>query len=163
MGRVWTRNEINRGIAAGSVEKVTTGDLEAAEMAFEATAGDFPTRFRATVQAAVASGLTLEAERHVRIPEDYERLGKDELDALVRPFTNSFLRSQPTRAELLDAVREIDHRQRQHALWAPYIMVDPLPPEPRISTTEQLALGAEEVRARRAAYEALRQEYYDDL
>lgn len=115
-----------------AVEKVADGDLDAAEKAFESTDGDFPAKFRAAVEAAVSAAPFI-TERHVRIAENYQQLSKGELDALVRPFANSFLRSQPTRAELLDAVRDVDRRQRQHAQWAPYVVVDPLPPEPFLS------------------------------
>ncbi|WP_409494269.1 hypothetical protein [Amycolatopsis sp. cmx-11-12] len=104
-------------------------DLEATQIAFETTRGDFTARFRAAVQAGFAQ--LVRAEVFIEIPENPERLSKDELDALVRPAAEGFLRSYPTKGELLEQVERIRRRQERRPAWIPRIDRDgnPLPSE----------------------------------
>src|SRR5262245_37476635 len=127
-GHAWRRNEFVRTAAEAAAGTVADGDMAAAEEAFNATSGGFVDKFLAAVRAATVSQVEYETEKHVRIPENPESLTKPALDALVRPFAGGFLRSSPSKTELLDELAAVDRRQRRHAEWAPFELVDPLPP-----------------------------------
>jgi hypothetical protein len=101
-------------------------DLEPARIAFEATRGDFATRFTAAVEALVVR--LVKPEVFIDIPEHPEKLTKNELDALVRPAAG-FLRSYPTKDELLRQLELIKWRQERRPVWMPWIDRDgaPLP------------------------------------
>lgn len=104
-------------------------DIEGARTAFQTTMGGFDARFRAAVQARVAE--MVQPEVFIEIPDDPERLTRDELDALVRPAAEGFLRSYPTKGQLLQQVDLIRHRQEKRPAWIPRIdhHGDPLPAE----------------------------------
>ncbi|MGW4130900.1 hypothetical protein [Amycolatopsis japonica] len=104
-------------------------ELQASRTAFETTAGGFDARFRAAVQARVAE--MVRPEVFIEIPEKPDRLTRDELDALVRPAAEGFLRSHPTKGQLLQQVDLIRHRQEKRPAWIPRIdrHGDPLPAE----------------------------------
>jgi hypothetical protein len=108
-------------------------DLEAAQAAFETTGGGFTARFRAAVQARFAE--MVQPEIFIQIPEDPDRLTKDELDDLVRPASEGFLRSYPTKGELLEQVELIRRRQERRPAWIPRIDCDgnPLPSDPLLT------------------------------
>lgn len=160
LDHAWGRNEYARNIAEAAVETVTGGDMSAAEKAFNAASGGFADKFIAAVKAAAVSRVEYETEKHVRIPDNPESLTKPALDALVRPFAGGFLRSYPSKTELLEALAAVDRRQRRHAEWVPYELVDPLPPPPRPASGY---ISTPEDRAQRDAYEKLREEYLKDL
>jgi hypothetical protein len=157
----WGRNEYARNVAEAAVETVADGDMAAAEAAFNATSGGFADKFLAAASAATVSQVKYETEKHVRIPENPELLTKPALDALVRPFADRFLGSNPSKTELLEALAAVDYRQSRHAEWAPYELVDPLPPPPRPSTGRYIYTP--EDRAARDAYERMREEYLGQL
>lgn len=157
----WGRNEYARDTAEAAVETVTDGDMAAAEEAFNATSGSFAEKFVAAVKAAAFSRVEYETEKHVCIPDNPESLTVPALDALVRPFADGFLRSQLSKPELLRALAAVDRRQRRHAEWAPYELVDPLPPPPRPANGH--IISTPEDRAQRDAYEQLREEYLRQL
>jgi hypothetical protein len=94
-------------------------DLEAARKAFETTPGDFTAKFTAAVQARLASMAAPEV--FIEIPEDPSRLRRPELDALVRPVADGFLRSYPSKDELLEQVSRIKYRQQKRPSWIPRI------------------------------------------
>lgn len=75
-------------------------DLEPARLAFEKTPGDFRAKFTAAVEARLAQRAVPEV--CIEIPEHPDRLRKTELEVLVRPAAVGFLRSYPTKDELLD-------------------------------------------------------------
>src|SRR5205809_7785856 len=74
-------------------------DLEPASIAFETTRGDFTARFTAAVEALFAE--LVRPEVFIDIPEQPQQLGKAELEALVRPAAVGFLRSYPSKDELV--------------------------------------------------------------
>jgi len=94
-------------------------DLEAARKAFETTPGDFTAKFTAAVQAQLASMAAPEV--FIEIPEDPSRLRRPELDDLVRPVADGFLRSYPSKDELLEQVSKIKYRQQMRPPGIPRI------------------------------------------
>ena len=84
--------------------------LETARIAFETTPGNFRAKFTAAVQARLAQSAAPEV--FIEIPEFPDQLRKVELEALVRPAAVGFLRSSPSKDELLDQVASIRHRQQ---------------------------------------------------
>jgi hypothetical protein len=94
-------------------------DLELAETAFRAKRGDFAARFTAAVEALFAR--LAQPEVFIDIPAHPEDLTKSELDALVRPAPAGFLRSYPSKGELLEQVGRIKQRQERRPAWIPRI------------------------------------------
>ncbi|WP_189239481.1 hypothetical protein [Planomonospora parontospora] len=92
-------------------------DLESARKAFESTKGDFAAKFTAAVQARFAQ--MVRPELFIDIPERPEVLRKADLEALVRPAVDGFLRSHPTRDELLAQADRIRWRQERRPPWIP--------------------------------------------
>jgi hypothetical protein len=93
--------------------------LDAAQTAFEHTHGDFTARFTAAVEAVFAQ--MVRPEVFIEIPEHPEQLSKTELDALVRPAADGFLRSYPSKDDLLEQVELIKRRQETRPSWIPRI------------------------------------------
>ncbi|WP_378210137.1 hypothetical protein [Actinoallomurus acaciae] len=91
-------------------------DLEAAEKAFESAEGDFAAKFTAAVQARFAQLVVPEV--FIELPVHIEELRKPELDALVRPAA-AYLRSYPSKGELLDEASRIQRRQERRPAWIP--------------------------------------------
>src|SRR4051812_7335532 len=88
------------GIVIGLIEDLLTSErMDEAERAFRDTDGSFQDKLRAAV-VLIAAGM-VQAEVFVDLPDDPERLSVAELDDLVRPVAEGFLRSHPKRAELL--------------------------------------------------------------
>lgn len=92
-------------------------DLTAAEEAFLETHGGFAERFRAAVVTQIKP--LLRPEKFIEIPENPDALRVRELDALVRPVASGFLRSQPSKAELVDQVHSIAYGQANRPEWMP--------------------------------------------
>ncbi|MFI6096266.1 hypothetical protein ACIA8G_11965 [Lentzea sp. NPDC051213] len=157
--RSWSRNEWARNEAELAVETVATLDMDAAEQAFHAEPGEFADKLIAAVRAATLAALEYETEKHLRIPENPESLTVAALDAMVRPFRTRFLRSQLSKPELIAELASIDRRQRRHAEWAPFELVDPLPPPPGPSRH----LRTQEDRDRKTDYERFRAKYVEEL
>jgi hypothetical protein len=103
-------------------------DVEPAKIAFETTRGDFATRFAAAIEAQLAPAAKPEVV--IDIPERPEELTKAELAELVRPAVTGFLRSYPTKSELLDELQRIKRRQERRPSWIPTVDRNsrPLPP-----------------------------------
>jgi len=91
-------------------------DVDAAERAFAGTRGDFRAKLTAALQAVTVAQLT--PERFVEIPATPESLSKAELWALVEPNIG-FIRSNASKAELVDAVTSIRYRQERRPAWMP--------------------------------------------
>ena len=100
-------------------------ELEAAEAVFVATPGDFAAKFTAAMRERVIRGARPEV--FIEIPKDPTALRRAELDALVRPVADGFLRSYPTKDELLDQVARIERRQQRRPAWIPRIDSDGRP------------------------------------
>jgi hypothetical protein len=100
-------------------------DLETARAAFEATPGDFAARFAAATQASAARYVRPEV--FIELPKDPAALRKADLEALVRPVAVGFLRSYPTKDELLDQVSQIEYRQQRRPAWVPRVDLDGRP------------------------------------
>jgi hypothetical protein len=100
-------------------------DMEAAQMAFEATPGDFTARFTAAVRASLVGQA--KPEVFIDLPPDPAALRRNDLDALVRPVADGFLRSYPSKEELLDQVRRIARRQERRPAWIPRVDRDGVP------------------------------------
>ncbi|MFG1997506.1 hypothetical protein ACGFJ7_46765, partial [Actinoplanes sp. NPDC048988] len=96
-----------------------TAHLEAVQNAFEQTRGDFRAKFTAAVEARLAQ-IAL-PEVFIEVPEHPEQLSKGDLDALVRPAADGFLRSHPTKAELVEQAVRIRRRQKHRPAWIPRI------------------------------------------
>src|SRR5262249_27105982 len=92
-------------------------DADAAEQAFNSFDGTFLERITAAVNTLVRPHL--KPERFIEIPENPERMTRPDLDALVRPVADGFLRSQPTKDELLDQLQRIARRQASRPSWMP--------------------------------------------
>ncbi|CRK56826.1 hypothetical protein [Alloactinosynnema sp. L-07] len=92
-------------------------DLESVETAFKATRGDFRAKFTAAVQAQLAQLAAPEV--FIDIPEHPEQLLKVNLEKLVRPVVSGFLRSSPTKDELLSELGRIRQRQERRPAWIP--------------------------------------------
>ena len=104
-------------IAALEIVTAEGVDLEAVEAALASTPGDFRTRWAAAVTAAVAGQSTPEV--WIDVPENPGSLTKGDLDALVRPSPFVYLRSNPTKAELQDALATIARTQAERPDWIP--------------------------------------------
>ncbi|MBB4918491.1 hypothetical protein [Streptosporangium saharense] len=94
-------------------------DLEPARKAFESTKGDFAAKLTAALQERFAQMVA--PELFIDVPEHPEKLGKAELEALLRPAAHGFLRSHPTKSELLDQAEQIRWRQENRPPWIPRI------------------------------------------
>ncbi|MFI6928080.1 hypothetical protein ACIBIZ_49700 [Nonomuraea spiralis] len=92
-------------------------DLEPAKQAFETAKGDFAAKFTAAVQARFAQLVVPEV--FIDVPEHPEQLRKADLEALVRPAADGFLRSYPSKDELLAQADRIRRRQEQRPPWIP--------------------------------------------
>jgi hypothetical protein len=92
-------------------------DLEPVRKAFESAKGDFTAKFTAAVQARMAQLVVPEV--FIDLPEHPEDLRKADLEALVRPAADGFLRSYPTKDELLDQADRIRRRQERRPAWIP--------------------------------------------
>lgn len=137
-----------------AVWELLVGDedgLEDARKAFESTPGDFSARFTAAVRARVAPGARPEVV--IDIPEEPEALRRAELEALVRPAAVGFLRSSPSRAELLDQVARIERRRQRRPDWIPTIDRDGRP----LSTLAAEPTGQVKAPDRTAVASALRE------
>lgn len=71
------------------------------------------------MQARVAPGARPEVV--IEIPENPDALRRADLDDLVRPAAVGFLRSYPSKAELLEQVSRIDRRQKTRPAWIPIV------------------------------------------
>ena len=91
-------------------------DLDTAERAFAGTRGDFRAKLTAALQAVTVARL--KPERFVEIPANPESLSKAELWALVEPNVG-FIRSGASKADLVDALMSIRHRQESRPAWMP--------------------------------------------
>jgi hypothetical protein len=92
-------------------------DPDSAEQAFNSTDGTFLARIEAAINALLRPHL--KPERFIEIPENPERIARADLDALVRPVAEGFLRSQPTKDELLSQLEQIRRRQVSRPSWMP--------------------------------------------
>jgi hypothetical protein len=100
-------------------------DLEPVRQAFEFTRGDFTAKFTAAVQARLAQLVVPEV--FIDLPEHPEELRKADLEVLVRPAADGFLRSYPTKDELLDQAGRIRRRQERRPAWIPRLDRDGKP------------------------------------
>ncbi|WP_091082572.1 hypothetical protein [Micromonospora nigra] len=100
-------------------------DLEPARKAFEETRGDFRAKFTAAVRARLAQSAVPEV--FIDLPEHPELLRKSDLEALVRPAADGFLRSHPSKEELLKQVVTIRRRQERRPTWIPRVDRDGKP------------------------------------
>ncbi|MDG4762569.1 hypothetical protein O7632_00335 [Solwaraspora sp. WMMD406] len=94
-------------------------DLEPVRKAFEQTRGDFRAKFTAAVQARLAQSAVPEV--FIDLPEHPAELRKSDLEALVRPAADGFLRSHPSKQELLTQVGRIRRRQERRPAWIPRV------------------------------------------
>ncbi|WP_204015041.1 hypothetical protein [Virgisporangium aurantiacum] len=94
-------------------------DLEPARKAFEDTRGDFRAKFTAAVQARLAQIAVPEV--FIDLPEHPDEFRKADLEALVRPVADGFLRSYPSKDELLTQVARIRRRQAHRPAWIPRV------------------------------------------
>jgi hypothetical protein len=92
-------------------------DADAAEHAFHSTDGTFLARIEAAINALLRPHL--KPERLIEIPENPEGMTRADLDELIRPVAEGFLRSQPTKDELLVQLRQIARRQASRPSWLP--------------------------------------------
>jgi hypothetical protein len=92
-------------------------DADAAEQAFNGTDGAFLARIEAAINALLRPHLR--PERFIEIPENPEQMARADLDALVRPVAEGFLRSQPTKDELVSQLELIARRQASRPSWMP--------------------------------------------
>ena len=90
-------------------------DADAAEQAFNSTDGTFLERITAAINALLRPHLR--PESFIEVPENPEQMARADLDALVRPVADGFLRSQPTKDELLSQIRRIARRQASRPPW----------------------------------------------
>jgi hypothetical protein len=67
-------------------------DADAAEQAFNSTDGTFLQRIMAAINALLRPHL--KSERFIEIPENPEQMTRTDLDVLVRPVAEGFLRSR---------------------------------------------------------------------
>lgn len=91
-------------------------DLDAAERAFAGTRGDFHAKLTAALRTVTVARL--KPERFIEIPDNPESLSKADLSALVEPNVE-FIRSNASKADLLDALESIRHRQESRPAWMP--------------------------------------------
>ncbi len=92
-------------------------DADAAEQAFNSAHGPFLERITAAINALLRPHL--KPEKFIEIPENPQRMTRSDLDKLVRPVAEGFLRSQPTKEELLYELRQIARRQVSRPSWMP--------------------------------------------
>jgi hypothetical protein len=92
-------------------------DADAAEVTFHSTDGTFLQRITAAVNALLLPHL--KPERFIVIPETPEDMTREALDALVRPVAEGFLRSHPSKDELLAQLHQIARRQETRPSWMP--------------------------------------------
>jgi hypothetical protein len=102
-------------------------DLQHAEEAFNTTRGGFRAKLTAAVEVRLAE--LAEPEVFIDIPDQPEQLRKADLEKLVRPAV-VFLRSSPSKGELLDELARIRHRQAQRPAWIPRTDPDGNPQSP---------------------------------
>jgi hypothetical protein len=128
-------------------------DVEPARIAFETTGRDFAARFAAAIEAQIAR--LAKPEVVIEIPDRPEDLTKRELEDLVRPAEVRFLKSYPTKTDLLEHLELIKRRQERRPAWVP--MVDragrPIPatrrPRTPMGVIDQLGPRTPEVCAAR--------------
>lgn len=103
-------------------------DWEPIRKAFESTKGDFTAKFTAAMQARLEQMVVPEV--FIDLPEHPEDLRKADLEALVRPAADGFLRSYPNKDELLAQAGRIRRRQERRPAWIPRLDRDgkPIPP-----------------------------------
>jgi hypothetical protein len=94
-------------------------DVEPARIAFETTRGDFAARFAAAIEAQIAR--LAKPEVVIDIPDRPEDLTKKGLEELVRPAEVGFLKSYPTKTDLLDHLQLIKRRQERRPAWVPTV------------------------------------------
>jgi hypothetical protein len=92
-------------------------DADSAEEAFTDNDGTFLERLTAAINALVRP--LLRPEGFIEIPGNPELMTRADLDALVRPVAEGFLRSQPTKDELLSQLQQIARRQASRPSWMP--------------------------------------------
>jgi hypothetical protein len=92
-------------------------DADVAESAFNSTDGTFLQRITAAVNAILLPHL--KPETFIVIPEAPEGMTREALDALVRPVAEGFLRSHPSKDELLEQLHQISRRQETRPSWMP--------------------------------------------
>ncbi|MEU8180272.1 hypothetical protein AB0B86_05775 [Micromonospora sp. NPDC049047] len=132
MFSAFTRNELLLSMMATLAGDEV--DLEPARKAFETTTGDFRAKFAAAVQARLA-GIAV-PEVFIDLPDHPEGLRKSDLEALVRPVADGFLRSYPSKGELLEQAARIRRRQQQRPAWIPRVGPDgELTPSPGTSSS----------------------------
>jgi hypothetical protein len=88
-------------------------DPDAAEQAFNSTDWTFFERITATMNALLRPHL--KPETFIQIPEDPEQMTRADLDALVRPVAEGFLRSQPTKDEAAQIGEQWTPRELRHS------------------------------------------------
>ncbi|WP_459805730.1 hypothetical protein [Herbidospora sp. RD11066] len=94
-------------------------DLEPVREAFESTKGDFTAKFAAAIQARLTQ--LVEPELFIDVPERPADLRKSDLEAIVRPAVGGFLRSQPSKDDLVDQAELIRWRQERRPEWIPRV------------------------------------------
>ncbi|WP_143168711.1 hypothetical protein [Amycolatopsis australiensis] len=94
-------------------------DIEPARIAFERTRGGFAARFAAAIEVQLA--VVAKPEVVIDVAEHPEELAKAELAELVRPAATGFLRSYPTKGELLDELDRIKRRHERRPSWIPTV------------------------------------------
>ena len=92
-------------------------DADAAERAFNGTDGTFFQRITAAIDALLLPHLR--AEKFIQIPDNPEQMNRGDLDALVRPVAEGFLRSHPSKDDLLYQLELIARRQASRPTWMP--------------------------------------------
>ncbi|WP_125615055.1 hypothetical protein [Actinomadura sp. WAC 06369] len=127
MFRPYTQNDV----LLAMMETLTReSDWEPVREAFESAKGDFTAKFTAAVEARFAQ--LVQPETFIDVPEHPEKLRKADLDALVRPVADGFLRSYPSKDELVDQAYRIRRRQDRRPPWIPRLDRDGKPmPTPR--------------------------------
>ena len=113
-------------------------NTEPARIAFETTRGDFAARFAAAIQAQLA--LLAKPEVVIDVPEHPEMLTRAELAELIEPAVAGFLRSQPSKAELLAETERIRRRQERRPGWIPTVDRDGRPIPQPVGAEDELPL-----------------------
>ncbi|GAA1857855.1 hypothetical protein GCM10009736_26140 [Actinomadura bangladeshensis] len=101
---------------------VRDGDWAPVQAAFESTKGDFTAKFVVALEARFAQ--LVPPEVFIDVPERPEELRKADLDALVRPVAEGFLRSYPSKDELVSQAHQIRRRQDRRPPWIPRLDMD---------------------------------------
>jgi hypothetical protein len=91
-------------------------DFDAAERAFAGTRGDFRAKLTAALRTVTVAQL--KPERFIEIPDHPESVSKADLLALVEPNVE-FIRSNASKADLVDALTSIRYRQESRPAWMP--------------------------------------------